>query len=379
LPPKVDFASGIETCTASELPTLLQSLHSHSMQLFAGVDAPTLRAILGAEPDPADRPLARPIVFLSLSKLVSAEMLVSTAIDQIAGVASELWPFWYGGEDFSESGDNALSQMYLHTKLAALSSRLPALSVGWAESAIWQLMRARSPRVRRAAPEEEWSQLCYATSPTGLIIIATLDEMAPRRVMPLVHALEWLAAKADVAIGILCRNLPSHEAPFDRLLFRAHLVIASTAHSGRDENACGETQQPLELRQWPSVDLVLPPVYGRPHPQSPIEQRLFKMIADDAELAPKFIFNMRVEDVSLKSPTVDLLWPEGRLVIEFDGAEHRSQRTYREDRHRDFELVCAGYLVLRIANDEILEDFAKTIEKIRSFSRLRSSLKGETR
>jgi very-short-patch-repair endonuclease len=121
------------------------------------------------------------------------------------------------------------------------------------------------------------------------------------------------------------------------------------------------------------VGIVLPPVYGRPHPQSPIEQRLFKMIAADAELAPKFTFNMRVEDVSLKSPRVDLLWPEGRVVIEFDGPEHRTQRLYREDRHRDYELACAGYLVLRIPNDEILEDFARAIEKIRSFIRLRST------
>jgi very-short-patch-repair endonuclease len=120
-------------------------------------------------------------------------------------------------------------------------------------------------------------------------------------------------------------------------------------------------------------------VYGRPHPQSPIEQRLCKMIQADRELAPKFIFNARVENAALNSPKVDLLWAEGRIVIELDGPEHRGPRTYRDDRHRDYELICAGYLVVRIPNEEIVEDFAKAIEKIRSVVRLRRSLIGETR
>jgi very-short-patch-repair endonuclease len=121
----------------------------------------------------------------------------------------------------------------------------------------------------------------------------------------------------------------------------------------------------------PSVSLLLPPVYGRPHPQSAIEQRLSKMIEADAELRSKFVFNARIEDVSLKSPKVDLLWAEGRLVVELDGAEHRARRAYRDDRHRDYELLCAGYAVVRIPNDEIVEDFARAVEKIRSIVRLR--------
>jgi very-short-patch-repair endonuclease len=80
--------------------------------------------------------------------------------------------------------------------------------------------------------------------------------------------------------------------------------------------------------------------------------------------------------VSLKSPKVDLLWAEGRLVIELDGEEHRGRRAYRDDRHRDYELLCAGYAVVRIPNDEIVEDFAKALEKIRSVVRLRGPVNG---
>jgi very-short-patch-repair endonuclease len=124
------------------------------------------------------------------------------------------------------------------------------------------------------------------------------------------------------------------------------------------------------------VALRFPSVHGRPHPQSLIEQRLSKMIEADVELTSKFVFNARVEDVSLKSPKVDLLWAEGRLVIELDGAEHRGRRAYGDDRHRDYELLCAGYAVVRIPNDEIVEDFERTLEKIRTVVRLRRSVNG---
>jgi very-short-patch-repair endonuclease len=41
------------------------------------------------------------------------------------------------------------------------------------------------------------------------------------------------------------------------------------------------------------------------------------------------------------------------------------------DRHRDYELTLTGYMVLRLANDEIGQDIVKSIEKIRDLVRLR--------
>src|SRR5262249_270180 len=150
-----------------------------------------------------------------------------------------------------------------------------------------------------------------------------------------------------------------------RLLFGARSLSPVHVVDGERE-AVG-----AESLDGSSVSLLLPPVRGRPHPQSAIEQRLSKMIEADVELRSRFVFNARIEDVSLKSPMVDLLWAEGRLVIELDGAEHRGRRAYRDDRHRDYELLCAGYAVVRIPNDEVVEDFTKTIEKIRTAVRLR--------
>jgi hypothetical protein len=57
----------------------------------------------------------------------------------------------------------------------------------------------------------------------------------------------------------------------------------------------------------------LAPWRGLPHPLSDIEQRLAKMLAGDAELAPLFSFNQIIETVRGSKPRVDLVWMEGRL------------------------------------------------------------------
>jgi very-short-patch-repair endonuclease len=118
----------------------------------------------------------------------------------------------------------------------------------------------------------------------------------------------------------------------------------------------------------------LAPWRGLPHPLSDIEQRLAKMLAGDAELAPLFSFNQIIETVRGSKPRVDLVWMEGRLVVELDGyPDHGSLRAFMMDRHRDYELTLSGYTVLRIANHEIAQDIAKAIEKIRDLVQLRRS------
>jgi very-short-patch-repair endonuclease len=46
---------------------------------------------------------------------------------------------------------------------------------------------------------------------------------------------------------------------------------------------------------------------------------------------------------------VDLVWPEHRLIVEFDGfAYHSDRHAYETDRTRDADLQAAGYRVIRI-------------------------------
>ena len=72
-------------------------------------------------------------------------------------------------------------------------------------------------------------------------------------------------------------------------------------------------------------------------------------------------------------PRVDLLWREGRVVVELDGPDHQEDFKFANDRHRDFELLVAGYLVLRITNNQVQTDLQRAIEKIRAVVRFRRS------
>jgi hypothetical protein len=118
----------------------------------------------------------------------------------------------------------------------------------------------------------------------------------------------------------------------------------------------------------------LAPWRGAPHPLSEIEQRLAAMLSDDTELAALFCFNWYVDTVRGSRPKVDLVWIDGRLVVELDGyPDHATRQAFIGDRNRDYELALSGYTVLRLANDEVVQDFGRAIEKIRDLVRLRQS------
>jgi hypothetical protein len=54
------------------------------------------------------------------------------------------------------------------------------------------------------------------------------------------------------------------------------------------------------------------------------------MLSDDTELAALFCFNWFVDTVRGSRPKVDLVWIDGRLVVELDGyPDHATRRAFR--------------------------------------------------
>jgi very-short-patch-repair endonuclease len=51
---------------------------------------------------------------------------------------------------------------------------------------------------------------------------------------------------------------------------------------------------------------------------------------------------------------LDLAYPEVRLAIEYDGAEHRTQRRARRDLIREAALTALGWHILRLDADVVL-------------------------
>ena len=60
---------------------------------------------------------------------------------------------------------------------------------------------------------------------------------------------------------------------------------------------------------------------------------------------------------------VDFVCRERRLIIELDGGQHAESR---EDRHRDRTLCTLGYRVIRIWNNDVIENLEGVLQRLLS-------------
>jgi very-short-patch-repair endonuclease len=247
------------------------------------------------------------------------------------------------------------------------AARAPGISSAWVEAAALLALAGRTPRVSGVLPAIELAQLSLAISRSGLVFVIDVGAAADApNASALTHALEGIAQHSRAAVVAVFAELPSPNSSFDRILYGARRAVADPdSGTATPEPGAAATVGP---ETW------LAPWRGTPHPLSEIEQRLAAMLSDDTELAGLFCFNWLVDTVRGSRPRVDLVWTDGRLVVELDGyADHATRRAFMGDRHRDYELMLSGYTVLRLANDEVVQDFGRAIEKIRDLVRLRRS------
>ena len=300
------------------------------------------------------------VLFHEFEQRITAAAFIEDFVAALARVTLDLWPVWFGDADFSAFGTDITSREALRIEIEALAKRFPTLMSGWARRAAALASEGKAPHVQGAPAEIEIDQLCLLIDPRGLALVTNMGLGDSETPAAFVAALEWIARSANIAVVVLCNAPPPNVPPFDRLLPGARIIARDDDR--QEERAAAETRSGT----W------IAPIVGRPHPMSVIEQRLAKLLASDPELAPLFAFNQPVETVRNGCFLVDLVWYEGRVVIELDGyPDHNTRTAFARDRHRDYELMLTGYLVLRIANDEIIQDFGKAVEKIRDVVRFR--------
>lgn len=268
-----------------------------------------------------------------------------------------MWPTWFTNVSFTDVV--TYGRAGLREQIEQVARETPGLSRAWAEMAGLRANTGRLPNVNGAAPALEIAQLCLVINRAGLILVAAVADASPQE-GNMVHALEWVARHADIAVVALFTKLPENVPPFDRIAYSACRVTS--------EIVLEPTAPVPDGGQW------LTPVVGRPHPLSMTEQRLASALRLDKELGPLFGFNQFVETSRGTRPKVDLLWRDGRVVVELDGfADHGTRSAFMQDRNRDYELTSSGYVVLRLVNEEVAQDLAKAIEKIRDVVRIRST------
>ena len=309
----------------SDAPGRIAALTRGQILTLIDVDPASLRGAL-------ETAATRQILILDVTGADSLVGMIEQVIDELADLALARWPDWYPGATLEPA-------------------TLPNVLQPWRRAASRLAAARHRPRFRRTPRQTEFAQLLLAIEPGGLVLLAALDPASTPQAALMVDALAW-CARQGAAIVVVSRTQPPFEAPFQRILYGALRIASPPA--------------PVISR------LILPS--GRAHHASATEKRVEAALRLDPELGPLFERNVLASIAGPgAAPRVDLLWREGRIVVELDGPEHCREPNYGRDRHRDYELLMAGYAVLRLTNAEVETDLACAIEKIRNVVRLRGT------
>lgn len=280
---------------------------------------------IGAALDAAEA-TRRGVLFLAFDSARTPEAVLDGLLDDLENLALARWPDWDGLD--AASADLSLSRPWFRAAAKRAKAGLP-------------------PRFRRLDRGFELAQLLRAIDSAGVALVAEIDPSSPLRAAASIAALERCAA-CGAAVVVALPAAPPPVPPYDRILYGAHAVVSAPA----------------------AVAARFIPARSRAHPASAVERRMEDALARDAELAGLFEGNARVRLGGGRFvPRVDLLWPAGRVVVELDGPEHRAAGAFDADRHRDYELLVAGYLVLRLTNAQVEADPGLALEKIRAVVR----------
>ncbi|KQP27473.1 hypothetical protein ASF25_20795 [Methylobacterium sp. Leaf100] len=265
--------------------------------------------------------------------------ILERLLDDLADLALAHWPHW----DESDASRTAEEAGPPNASLSSLSSD------PWWAAAARRASLGLSPRFHRMARELEFNYLLRAVGSLGVILVWEVDPASGKRAGPVIDAIDW-CARHGAAVVTTLTVLPPAVAPYDRILYGA-LELACPQATVRER--------------------FIAPTPGAHH-ASVIEQRVAAALAQDDDLRGLFVCNapVAVGDWGARV-RVDLLCSAHLVVVELDGPEHRAEPKFGADRHRDYQLLTSGYLILRLTNEQVAADLALSIEKIRGVVDLR--------
>ncbi len=277
------------------------------------------------------------------SELPSVAGVIDEILDRLAQAAGALWPNWYGCSNIQQEGD------FFTTGKGA-----GRVLSHWYRAAATRCRDSQLPRLVDFAPAVQLQQLALAISPDRLVLTLAVeaDTCPPDRLIGLARGAEWLALNTSSPVLVLVPDALAESVALDPISFAAIRLGASET----------STALPAEEKRH----LLIWPIRGRPHPNSVGEQLLAAAIRADDDLRDLFLFNEYVDSIQGHRFLADLLWREGKVVVEVDGyVWHSDPTSFSRDRQRDYELLISGYFTLRLPHHEVVEDVQGAITKIR--------------
>jgi very-short-patch-repair endonuclease len=301
--------------------------------------------------------------FCTLSPLPDLQTTINRALQSMASAALSIFPYWYKGElTFDSSSPHSISGQLASPANSHICNQV-GLSFRWLQSAVNRCLGNHLPLPRKCSHEIQSSQLSLAIGRDRLCLGLFVDDSSyePERLLGLTKAAEWLARVSQARVLVILPEALSECDECQRIAYK------SLSFNPYQEQAA-PSDQPTEEHKY-----TIWPLQGFAHPFSPGEQILAEYLSRDSSLAPLFSFNQPVLTVRNTRFLVDLLWGEGKIIVEVDGFKtHSSRLAFHQDRNRDYELMISGYLVLRLPHDEVVRDPEMALDKIRDLVAFRT-------
>lgn len=335
--------------------------------VFSTAPAVTIRRVLawGRSRTDGDR-IA--ICDADLSRPVSA--MIDSFVASLARAAMTVWPDWYGRSNAFAECDEASLQSIID-RLATIRETSLQRSVlrPWLLAAVSMARMNELPILPDFSAAVQLQQLALAIADRELVLMAraaSVGEPEPTGLLGLARNLEWLSRHVPARIAAVLPAVWAGRPELDGMTWEC-LTVDEADEAGEANPFCVETESPLD-----EPPVMVCPIRGRPHPNSPGEQLMASRLRLDPLLGPLFEYNMPVATVRGSRYQVDLVWFGGKLVVEIDGYRaHSSRFDFANDRHRDYELQLSGYLVLRLTHENVMRDIELEIDKIRDMVKLR--------
>jgi very-short-patch-repair endonuclease len=326
---------------------------------LAGVDADALTVAL--DPLPAEAPAV--VTYRPAARGTQAAF-VAEVLTLLEESAVQLFPAWLPGWDAGSGrgGANLAAVRVQALRLADHTHHFGPFLAELAAHALTGRATATSfPPESRAAGLTRVLTASYDRADVVLLIDVPAG-LTARDEQTLVAAAEWLAHRGELG-GVWLTGTPLSSVDWiatQRVQLPAEIeALAQNAPqlpAGAGLSDAG-----------PPAGLGLPPLAGQPHPGSPAEQLLERVLAT-RHWATGRAWNQTFAVDRLVNPVrIDLLWDAEHTAVEVDGAEHWQRVHYAADRVRDVHLQTAGYAVLRFTNDQVLDDVTAVVQKLELF------------